>query len=67
MKSPIKTLVVVATGALLATSAFARSAASLVVPLGNLPRGEHKVPIDVVDPEDGVLTAQTVTFKSPGK
>ena len=136
-----KTLAVVATGALLATSAFAQSAASLVVPvenepaprlfvepplpgplasgvafipyrvenlrilpvggpaatkvsprvghlhitvddlpwqwadygqsntiiLVNMPRGEHKVLIEVVDPEGGVLTAQTVTFKSPGK
>jgi hypothetical protein len=35
--------------------------------LVNLPRGEHKVLIEVVDPEGGVLTAQTVTFKSPGK
>ena len=134
-------LVVVATGALLTTSAFAQSAASLVVPvenepapklfvepplpgplatgvafipyrvenlrilpvggpaatkvsprvghlhitvddlpwawadygqsdtiiLVNMPRGEHKVLIEVVDPEGGVLTAQTVTFKSPGK
>ena len=136
-----KTLAVVATGALLATSAFAQSAAWLVVPienepaprlfvepplpgprangvafipyrvenlrilpvggpaarnlsrrvghlhitvddlpwqwadygqsntiiLVNLPRGEHKVLIEAVDPEGGVLTAQTVTFKSPGK
>jgi hypothetical protein len=35
--------------------------------LVNLPRGEHKVLIEAVDPEGGVLTAQTVTFKSPGK
>ena len=41
MNNLLKTLAVVATGALLATSAFAQSA--------------------------GVLTAQTVTFKSPGK
>ena len=33
----------------------------------NLPRGEHKVLIEVVDAEGGVLTAETVTFKSPGK
>jgi len=33
----------------------------------NLPRGEHKVLIEVVDPEGRVHTAQTVTFKSPGK
>ena len=35
--------------------------------LVNLPRCEHKVPIEAVDPEDRVLTAQNVTFKSPGK
>jgi hypothetical protein len=35
--------------------------------LVNMPRGEHKVLIEVVDPEGRVLTAQTVTFKSPGK
>jgi hypothetical protein len=35
--------------------------------LVNLPRGDHKVLIEVVDPEGAVLTAQTVTFKSPGK
>jgi len=35
--------------------------------LVNLPRGEHKVLIEVVDPEGRVHTAQTVTFKSPGK
>ncbi len=141
MKNAIKTLAVVATGALLAKSALAQSAASLVVPienepaaklfvdsplsgplaggvtfipyrlenlrilpvggpgarnlsprvghlhitlddlpwqwadygqsntiiLVNLPRGEHKVLIEAVDPEGRVLTAQTVTFKSPGK
>jgi hypothetical protein len=141
MNNLIKTLAVVATGALLATSAFAQSAASLVVPienepapklfvepplpgplasgvafipyrvehlrilpvggpaarnvsprvghlhitvddlpwqwadygqsntiiLVNLPRGEHKVLIEVVDPEGRVFTVQTVTFKSPGK
>ncbi len=141
MNNSARILSVVATGALLATSAFAQSAASLVVPienepaprllvepplpgplangvafipyrvenlrilpvggpaatkvsprvghlhitvddlpwawadygqsdtiiLVNLPRGEHKVLIEVVDPEGGVLTAQTVTFKSPGK
>jgi hypothetical protein len=36
--------------------------------LVNLPRGEHKVLIEVVDhPEGRVLTAQTATLKSPGK
>ena len=33
----------------------------------NLPRGEHKVLIEAVDAEGGVLTAKTVTFESPGK
>ena len=32
----------------------------------NLPRGEHKVLIEVVDPEGGVLTSKTMTFQSPG-
>lgn len=35
--------------------------------LVNLPKGEHKVLIQAVDTEGGVLTSQTVTFKSPGK
>ena len=35
--------------------------------LGGLPRGEHKVRIEVVDPEGNVFTGQTVTFNSPGK
>jgi hypothetical protein len=35
--------------------------------LVNLPRGEHKVLIQAVDPEGTVLTSQTVSFKSPGK
>lgn len=35
--------------------------------LVNLPRGEHKVLIQAVDPAGGVLTSQTVTFRSPGK
>lgn len=33
----------------------------------NLPKGEHRVLIQAVDTEGGVLTSQTVTFKSPGK
>ena len=32
-----------------------------------MPRGEHNVLIEMVDSEGGILTAQTVTFKSPGK
>ncbi len=35
--------------------------------LVNLPKGEHKVLIQAVDTEGGVLTSQTLTFKSPGK
>ena len=35
--------------------------------LVNVPRGEHKVLIEVVDPEGKLLTAQTVKFTSPGK
>jgi hypothetical protein len=141
MKSFLQTLVVIAFGAVLATSAFSQSAASLVVPvdgeplpklfvepplpgplasgvafipyrvenlrilplggpaardvsprvghlhitldelpwqwadygqsssiiLVNLPRGEHEVLIEVVDPEGNLYTAQTVKFRSPGK
>jgi hypothetical protein len=33
----------------------------------NLPRGEHKVLVEVVDPEGGLLTSKTVTFQAPGK
>ena len=32
-----------------------------------MPRGQHKVRIEVVDPEGNVFTTQTVTFISPGK
>jgi hypothetical protein len=35
--------------------------------LGGLPRGDHKVLIEVVDPEGKVFTGQTVTFHAPGK
>jgi Family of unknown function (DUF6130) len=35
--------------------------------LVGMPRGEHKVLIEVVDPEGKVFTGQTVTFTSPGK
>ena len=31
-----------------------------------MPRGEHKVLIEVVDPEGKVFTRETVTFDSPG-
>src|SRR5262247_3893739 len=32
----------------------------------NLPRGQHKVLIEAVDPEGRVLTKQTITFNAPG-
>jgi len=35
--------------------------------LVNLPKGEHKVLIQAVDPDGNLLTAQSVTFKAPGK
>lgn len=35
--------------------------------LVNLPRGEHTVLIEVVDPEGRVHSSQTVTFRAPGK
>jgi Family of unknown function (DUF6130) len=35
--------------------------------LVGMPPGQHKVLIEVVDPEGNVFTAQTVTFTSPGK
>ena len=34
--------------------------------LGGLPRGQHKVLIEAVDPEGKVFTGQAVTFFSPG-
>ena len=40
---------------------------SVFIILVGMSRGEHKVLIEVVDPEGKVLTAQTMTFKSPGK
>ena len=39
---------------------------SNTVILGGLPRGQHKVLIEAVDPEGKVFTGQTVTFYSPG-
>ncbi len=47
--------------------AWANYGQSNTVILVNLPCGEHKVLIEVVDREGSVLTAQTVTFTSPGK
>ncbi|CAN5393345.1 DUF6130 family protein [soil metagenome] len=35
--------------------------------LVGLPRGEHKVLIEAVDPEGKVLTGKTVKFHAPGK
>jgi len=35
--------------------------------LVGMPRGQHKVLIELVDPEGNVFTGQTVTFNSPGK
>ncbi|HET9234827.1 MAG TPA: DUF6130 family protein [Candidatus Eisenbacteria bacterium] len=40
---------------------------SNTIVLAGLPRGEHKVLIELVDAEGNVFTAQTVTFHSPGK
>ena len=34
--------------------------------LAGLPRGQHKVLIEVVDPEGKVFTGETVTFTAPG-
>jgi hypothetical protein len=39
---------------------------SSTIILGGLPRGQHKLLIEVVDPEGKVFTGQTVTFYSPG-
>ena len=40
---------------------------SNTIVLVGLPRGRHKVLIELVDAEGNVFTAQTVTFHSPGK
>jgi hypothetical protein len=40
---------------------------SSTIILVNLPRGQHKVLVEAVDPEGHLLTSQTVTFRSPGK
>lgn len=40
---------------------------SSTIILVGMPRGEHKVLIEVVDPEGKVFTGQTVTFDAPGK
>jgi hypothetical protein len=41
--------------------------ASNTIILVDVPRGEHKVLVAVVDPEGQLLTSQTITFTSPGK
>jgi hypothetical protein len=40
---------------------------SNTIVLAGMPRGLHKVLIELVDAEGNVFTAQTVTFHSPGK
>ena len=40
---------------------------SNTIVLAGMPRGQHKVLIEVVDPEGNVFTRQAVTFYSPGK
>lgn len=40
---------------------------SNTVVLAGMPRGQHKVLIELVDAEGNVFTAQTVTFQVPGK
>ena len=40
---------------------------SNTIVLVGLPRGEHKVLIELVDAEGNLFTAQTVTFHAPGK
>jgi uncharacterized protein DUF6130 len=57
----IKTLAAVAAGTVLATSAFAQSAREV-----GLPPGQHKVLIELANPEHHIFTGQTVTFTVPG-
>ena len=40
---------------------------SNTIVLAGMPRGRHKVLIELVDPEGNVLTGEVVTFQSPGK
>jgi Family of unknown function (DUF6130) len=40
---------------------------SNTVILAGMPPGQHKVLIELVDPEGNVFTGQTVTFNAPGK
>ncbi len=47
--------------------AWADYGQSNTIILVGMPRGQHKVLIELVDAEGNVFTAQTVTFHSPGK
>ena len=40
---------------------------SNTIVLAGMPRGQHKVLIELVDAEGNVFTAQTVTFHAPGR
>jgi len=40
---------------------------SNTIVLAGMPRGQHKVRIELVDAEGNVFTARTVTFEAPGK
>jgi hypothetical protein len=40
---------------------------SNTIVLAGMPRGQHTVRIELVDPEGNVFTGQTVTFNSPGR
>jgi hypothetical protein len=42
-----------------------RSQSNTVI-LAGMPRGQHKVLIELVDPEGNVFTGQTVTFTTRG-
>lgn len=45
---------------------FADFGQSNTVVLAGLPRGQHKVRIDLVDAEGNAFTTQTVSFQAPG-
>ena len=47
--------------------AWADYGQSNTIILVGMPRGQHNVLIEVVDPEGNVFTKQTVTFHSPGR
>ena len=46
---------------------FEESGSISTVVLVGLPRGQHKVLIELVDAEGNLITAQTVIFDTPGK